>query len=93
MENNALARKLVTPYIRFGAARRVCPVHRDHGHSQSRSSDRARKPNRLSTAFSTLPEDLKLRDLVRLAKHCWIAKRGLSGSKNPDWDIMKNCTG
>ena len=69
-----------TLHSRF-AALRVRPAHRDDWRSETRAPEwlliewpRAEaEPTKYW--FSTLPEDVKLQDLVRLAKHRWIVER------------------
>jgi SRSO17 transposase len=62
-------------------ARRVRPAHRDDWRSEPRAEEwlLIEWPNREAEPtkywFSTSPENLKLRDLVRLAKHRWIVER------------------
>ena len=63
------------------AALRVRPAHRDDWRSEPRTEEwlliEWPSPEAEPTKywFSTLPENMKLRDLVRLAKHRWIVER------------------
>jgi len=63
------------------AARRVRPAHRDDWRSEPRAAEwlliewPSQEAEPIKYWFSTLPEDTKLQDLVRLAKHRWIVER------------------
>jgi SRSO17 transposase len=63
------------------AARRVRPAHRDDWRSEPRAAEwlliewPREEAEPIKYWFSTLPEDVKLQDLVRLAKHRWIVER------------------
>jgi SRSO17 transposase len=69
-----------TLHSRF-AARRVRPAHRDDWRSEPRAAEwlliewPREEAEPIKYWFSTLPEDVKLQDLVRLAKHRWIVER------------------
>jgi len=63
------------------AALRVRPAHRDDWRSEPRAAEwlliewPSEQAEPIKYWFSTLPEDVKLQDLVRLAKHRWIVER------------------
>jgi len=63
------------------AARRVRPAHRDDWRSEPRAAEwlliewPREEAEPIKYWFSTLPENVKLQDLVRLAKHRWIVER------------------
>ena len=63
------------------AALRVRPAHRDDWRSEPRAAEwlliewPSEEAEPIRYWFSTLPEDVKLQDLVRLAKHRWIVER------------------
>jgi SRSO17 transposase len=63
------------------AALRVRPAHRDDWRSEPRAEEwlliewPSEQAEPTKYWFSTLPENMKLRDLVRLAKHRWIVER------------------
>ena len=63
------------------AALRVRPAHRDDWRSEPRAVEwllmewPSGEAEPIKYWFSTLPEDVKLQDLVRLAKHRWIVER------------------
>jgi SRSO17 transposase len=63
------------------AALRIRPAHRDDWRSEPRSEEwlliewPRQQAEPIKYWLSTLPENVKLRDLVRLAKHRWIVER------------------
>jgi SRSO17 transposase len=63
------------------AALRVRPAHRDDWRSEPRTEEwlliewPSQEAEPTKYWFSTLPENMKLQDLVRLAKHRWIVER------------------
>src|SRR5215471_3398715 len=63
------------------AALRVRPAHRDDWRSEPRAEEwlliewPTQEAEPIKYWLSTLPENMKLRDLVRLAKHRWIVER------------------